>query len=550
MELKSLFTKIWVQILMYFILSKVMLHLMNSGKSSGGMFNFGFNKKDYSVIDKDPISSFFDLFSNNTDFKTNGLSEVIGLNSVKEELYYYFDFINNAKKYKDWKVQIPKGVLLVGPPGTGKTLLVKSIAKNSGIPVIHATGSDFVEMFVGVGASRIRDLFSNARSLKKCIIFIDEIDAVGKRRGIDRNSEREQTLNQLLTEMDGFNDITKEGKDSMVIVFAATNLVKDLDPALLRSGRFDKKVYFDLPNKEEREELFNLYIVGVDEYKMNKKLKIPLNLDGYNSSYLSEISVGLSGADISNVINQAKINAIKQGKENFNNTDIVYSIDEVMIGREKPERKLALAELERVSYHEAGHAFISYVLYGLEPPIKVSILPRGESALGFSMQRPVDLKLYTETFLISQLFVLLGGRSSEKVFYKSLSSGAFDDIEKVTKIAESYFKDFGMSPKYGPINFNNLGKNNLDNFGNYNINEDIISFISKIKKSCISILEANKDYVIKIAELLLKKETIDFNDLESVLDKNLENSIRISTNTSEIELLDSRGSYKNFFWLY
>ena len=200
---------------------------------------------------------------------------------------------------------------------TGKTLLVKSIAKNSGIPVIHSTGSDFVEMFVGLGASRIRSLFNQARSLKKCIIFIDEIDAVGKKRGMDHNSEREQTLNQLLTEMDGFKEISKkEGKGSLIMVFAATNLVKDLDPALLRSGRFDKKVYFDLPNKEERNELFKLYIMGIDEYKKSKYSNSSLN-DNFNTTYLSELSVGLSGADISNVINQAKINAIKNKKSKF-----------------------------------------------------------------------------------------------------------------------------------------------------------------------------------------------------------------------------------------
>ena len=545
MELKQLFTQIWVNVLLYLILGKVWNYMMNSGSSNNLFGNFGLNKQDYYVASDNSLDSLMNVFNNKTEFKSEGLDEVIGLSSVKEELYYYFDFINNAKRYKDWNVQIPRGVLLVGPPGTGKTLLVKSIAKNSGIPVIHSTGSDFVEMFVGLGASRIRSLFNQARSLKKCIIFIDEIDAVGKKRGMDHNSEREQTLNQLLTEMDGFKEISKEGKGSLIMVFAATNLVKDLDPALLRSGRFDKKVYFDLPNKEERNELFKLYIMGIDEYKKSKYSNSSLN-DNFNTTYLSELSVGLSGADISNVINQAKINAIKNKKVNFNNSDIVFAIDEVMIGREKPERRLSEKELVRVSYHEAGHAFMSLVLDGLEPPIKVSILPRGEAALGFSMQRPVDIKLYTEIHLVKQILVLLSGRSTEKIFFNSLSSGAYDDIEKVTRIIQSYFKDFGMSKKYGPLNFNNLGKNNLDNFGKYNINQDIIKFISEIEKLCIEILSNNKESLIKIADLLLEKETIDYNDLYNTVNHTLENSLKLEM-VNEIYPNDTLSSILNMF---
>ena len=535
MELKQVFTQIWFNILLYLILGKLWNYLSNP--TSNNLFgNFGMNKQDYVVGSNDPIDSFLNLFNNKTDFKSNALNEVIGLNSVKEELYYYFDFINNANKYKKWNVQIPRGILLVGPPGTGKTLLVKSIAKNSGIPVIHSTGSDFVEMFVGLGASRIRSLFKQARSMKKCIIFIDEIDAVGKRRGMDHNSEREQTLNQLLTEMDGFKEISKEGKDSIVLVFAATNLVKDLDPALLRSGRFDKKVYFDLPNREERNELFKLYILGVNTYKRgeisdNSTLLYP----NFNTSYLSELSVGLSGADISNVINQAKINAIKNKKVSFNNTDIIFAIDEVMIGREKPERRLSKNELIRVSYHEAGHALMSFMLDGLEPPIKVSILPRGEAALGFSMQRPVDIKLHTENFLVKQLLVLLAGRTTEKIFFNSLSSGAYDDIDKVTRIVESYFKDFGMSKKYGPLNFKNLGKNNFDNFGKFNINQDIIQFVLNVEKMCFEILNNHKESLIKIADLLLDRETIDYFDFNNIIDYKLENSIKIDNVNSSYE---------------
>jgi ATP-dependent metalloprotease FtsH len=377
-------------------------------------------------------------------------------------------------------------------------------------------------MYVGVGASRVRKLFENARSHKKCIIFIDEIDAIGKKRGTDRNSERDQTLNQILTEMDGFYE-----DDSIVMVFAATNLVSILDPALLRSGRFDKKIYFDLPNKEERVELYKLYI--------NTNNTCTLSIDSKNNNiidfdyeYLSNISVGLTGADISNIVNQAKINAIKNKKTYFSNNDIVHAIDEIMIGREKRERTVLPLELKRIACHEAGHAFMSYILDGIESPLKVSILPRGESALGFSLQKPVDIKLYTNNYLIKQLLVLLAGRSSEKVFYNNLSSGAHDDINKITNIVESYFKDFGMSEKYGPINFNKLGKKSLESYGNYNINKDIIDFVQNLEQICYRILTENKESLIIISDLLLSNETIDYNDINNNLNQTLENSIDYS----------------------
>jgi len=473
------------------------------------------SNKDLKTTNYISQTTYLELFTPKPKLNLTSLDNVIGLQSVKEELYYYFDFIDNSEKYNQWNIKIPKGILLVGPPGTGKTLLVKSIAKNSDIHVIHVTGSEFIEMYVGVGASRVRKLFANARSHKKCIIFIDEIDAIGKKRGSERNSERDQTLNQILTEMDGFHE-----DESIIMVFAATNLVSILDPALLRSGRFDKKIYFDLPNKEERIELYKLYINTNNRCTASKN-----NFDEYiefDYEYLSNISVGLSGADIANVVNQAKINAIKNKKIYFNDNDIVHAIDEIMIGREKPERTVLPLELERISYHEAGHAFMSYILDGIEAPLKVSILPRGESALGFSLQKPVDIKLHTNNYLIKQLLVLLAGRSSEKVFYNNLSSGAYDDINKITNIVESYFKDFGMSEKYGPINFNKLG--NYEN----NINKDIIDFIQNLEQICYTILTENKKSLIIISELLLKKETIDYVDIINNLNQTLENSIDYS----------------------
>ena len=530
MEIKQFFTQLWINIFFYIVMSYVLNYLMNDFKGMNSIFN----KQDYVVAENSLPNGINSIFGKNTSNKhDNLLDEVIGLNSVKDEIKYYFDFINNGHKYINWDVKIPRGVLLVGPPGTGKTLLVKTIAKNSGIPVIHTSGSDFVEMFVGVGASRIRSLFNKAKSMGKCIIFIDEIDAVGKKRGMDHNSEREQTLNQLLTEMDGFGKITKKDKDSTIMIFAATNLVRDLDPALLRSGRFDKKVYFDLPNRDERKELFTLYILGIDNFRKLNNDNINFYQyewfnNSFNTTYLGEVSIGLSGADISNVVNQAKINAIKGKKINFNNTDVVEAIDEVMIGREKRERTLNKEELERVSYHEAGHALISYLVDGLEPPIKVSIIPRGEAALGFSMQRPVDRKLYTDSYLIKQILVLLGGRVSEMIFYDDLSSGASDDIEKVTQLSEFYFKNFGMSKKYGPLNFNNLGKQSLENFGTFNLNEDIIKFTGKIESICFSLLNNNINSLEIIADLLLNKETIDYQDLNKNLNNSIENSIKLN----------------------
>ena len=279
------------------------------------------------------------------------LNDVIGLETVKEEIHHYMDFIKNSEKYQEWGVNVPRGILLAGPPGTGKTLLVKAIADSLDIPVISASGSEFVEMYVGVGAARVRTLFDNARQKESCIIFIDEIDAIGGRRDIDNNSERASTLNQLLIEMDGFDTCNN------LIVFAATNLTTHLDPALLRSGRFDKKIYFDLPNLKERAEMFKLYL------ESSKTSNIDF-------SDLADRSTGLSGADISNISNQSKINAISKNSDSISNEDIQEALDEIMIGREKRERMLSLEERERVAHHEAGHAIIGYLLEDIPFSVK------------------------------------------------------------------------------------------------------------------------------------------------------------------------------------
>lgn len=449
------------------------------------------------------------------------LDDIIGLESVKEEIKYYLDFIKNREKYKKWNVKLPKGILLIGPPGTGKTLLVKTLAKEVEIPVIHASGSEFVEMFVGVGASRVRKLFAKARSNKDgCIIFIDEIDAIGKKRSNtnEGSSERDNTLNQLLVEIDGF------GEDDNVMIFGATNLVKNLDSALTRSGRFDKKVFFDAPNKEERKKLFDLYL---------KNITLSEDVD---NEKLGELTSGLNGADIANICNQSKINAIQQNiKENLNDEEdeneeitnkvslenIQKAIDEVMLGREKPERKMEFKERERVAHHEAGHAIMSYILKDSNPPIKVSILPRGENALGFSQPKPDDRKLYTQNFILAQICVLLGGRVAEKIIYDNYSSGAHDDIEKATNLIKLWFLNWGMDSSSGALNYNKLYDDNIPD----EMLQKIKIFIKKLEKFTFNTLLTNKEYIVNLAKLLLEKETIIYTDIIELLPKNMENQI-------------------------
>ena len=435
------------------------------------------------------------------------LSNVIGLESVKEEIRYYMDFIKNKKKYREWCVKLPKGVLLTGPPGTGKTLLVKTMAKKLDIPIISAAGSSFVEMYVGVGAARIRALFQKAKKKRRCIIFIDELDAVGSRREIDRNSERASTLNQLLVEMDGFDASDK------ILVFAATNLIKYLDPALLRSGRFDKKIFFEPPNFLERKSMFELYLGDIE---LPRKLSYVV---------LSDRTAGMTGADIANISNQAKINAIQRGQEDILllENDIQIAIDEVMIGREKRERMLSEEERQRVSHHEAGHALMGYLLKESEPPIKVSIVPRGESALGFSQPKPANKKLYTRQTILAQICVLLGGRCAEKIIYNEVSTGAVDDIEKISSLIEQYNTNWGMSEKIGALNphfMGIIGENMSDE-----IFDQCKVMVDELEKFTLATLKRHKRLITKIAGDLLKNETIVYARIKKLLPAKLEDSL-------------------------
>ena len=442
--------------------------------------------------------------------KKDPLDKIIGLESVKDEIKYYMDFIKNKDKYKEWGVKLPKGILLAGPPGTGKTLLVKTLSKKLDIPLITACGSEFIEMYVGVGAKRVRELFAKAKGKKQCIIFIDEIDAVGTKRELGNNSERASTVNQLLTEMDGFEE------KNNIIVFAATNLIKFLDPALTRSGRFDKKVFFDLPNNEEREKLCKLYF---------DNMKLPRDS---SFSILSERTAGLSGADIANIANQSKINAIQNNniKNTLTENNIQNAIDEVMIGREKRERILSFEERKRVSYHEAGHCLMGYILKYTEQPVKVSIIPRGEAALGYSQQKPVNKKLMTEQEILCRIAVLLGGRCAELIIYNNVSTGASDDIEKVSFLITKYTNSWGMNKEIGPLNpeaMGGLGKQ-LTSVATNKCKE----IVSNIEKQTLHLLKKYRKHIEDLAEDLLKNETINYNKIKSLIPENLENSVEIS----------------------
>ena len=444
------------------------------------------------------------------DKKKDPLDKIIGLESVKDEIKYYMDFIKNKDKYKEWGVKLPKGILLAGPPGTGKTLLVKTLSEKLDIPLITASGSEFIEMYVGVGAKRVRELFEKAKGKEKCIIFIDEIDAVGTKRELGNNSERASTVNQLLTEMDGFEE------KNNIMVFAATNLIKFLDPALTRSGRFDKKVFFDLPNNEEREKLCKLYF---DDMKLPRDSSF---------SILSERTAGLSGADIANIANQAKINAIQNNNEKntLTESNIQNAIDEVMIGREKRERILSFKERKRVSYHEAGHCLMGFILKHTEQPVKVSIIPRGEAALGYSQQKPVNKKLMTEQEILCRIAVLLGGRCAELIIYNNVSTGASDDIEKISSLITNYTNSWGMNKEIGPLNpdaMGGLGKQ-LTSVATNKCKE----IVNAIEKQTIELLKTNKKYMEDLAEDLLKNETINYNKIKSLIPENLENSVEIS----------------------
>ncbi|MBU4538713.1 MAG: ATP-dependent zinc metalloprotease FtsH [Weeksellaceae bacterium] len=490
-----LFTALfWIAImaLFYFVIFRKMMG--GGGGGPGGQI-FSIGKSRAKLFDeKDKVQVTF--------------KDVAGLEGAKEEVQEVVDFLKNSEKYTKLGGKIPKGVLLVGPPGTGKTLLAKAVAGEAKVPFFSLSGSDFVEMFVGVGASRVRDLFAQAKVKSPAIIFIDEIDAIGRARGKGNftggNDERENTLNQLLTEMDGF------GTDTNVIVMAATNRADILDKALMRAGRFDRSIYVDLPELHERKEIFNVHLA---------KIKLDDNID---REFLAKQTPGFSGADIANVCNEAALIAARNGHESVNKQDFLDAVDRIIGGLEKKNKAIKPSEKRRVAYHEAGHATISWLVEHAAPLLKVTIVPRGRS-LGAAWYLPEERQLTTTEQMYDELCATLGGRAAEQTIFGNISTGALSDLERVTKQAQAMVTIYGLNDKLGNISYYDSSGQSEYSFGKpYSertanmIDEEISKIIETQYQRALDILAANKDKLDALASKLLEKEVIFREDLEEV----------------------------------
>ena len=488
-------------ILPFILLIGVWIFIMRrmSGGAGGGaggqIFNIGKSKAK--------------LFDQNTEVKTS-FKDVAGLEGAKEEVQEIVDFLKFPEKYTALGGKIPKGALLVGPPGTGKTLLAKAVAGEAKVPFFSLSGSDFVEMFVGVGASRVRDLFKQAKEKSPSIIFIDEIDAIGRARGKNAmsgsNDERENTLNQLLTEMDGF------GTNTNVIVIAATNRADILDKALMRAGRFDRQIYVDLPDVRERKEIFEVHL---------RPLKKAKNLD---LDFLSKQTPGFSGADIANVCNEAALIAARNGKKAVDKQDFLDAVDRIIGGLEKKNKIITPSEKRAVAFHEAGHAVTSWMLEHAAPLVKVTIVPRGRS-LGAAWYLPEERLIVRPEQMLDEMCAALGGRAAEKVIFDKISTGALSDLEKVTKQARAMVTIYGLSDKIGNITYYDSGQNEYGFTKPYSeqtaelIDKEISDIIEKQYQRAIKLLEANKDKLTQLAEVLLEKEVIFKDNLEKIFGK-------------------------------
>jgi len=444
--------------------------------------------------------------------------DAAGVDEAKEELKEIIEYLRYPQKFLDIGGKIPKGILLVGPPGTGKTLLAKAVAGEAKVPFFSMSGSDFVEMFVGVGASRVRDLFSQAQEKAPCIIFIDELDALGKARGINpisSNDEREQTLNQLLAEMDGFG--TKTG----VIIMGATNRPEILDPALLRPGRFDRHVLVDRPDIKGREEILSVHIRGV---RIDKEVDLKV---------LAARTPGFVGADLANLVNEAALLAARKGNDTVSMEELEEAIERVTAGLEKKKRVMSKKEKEIVAYHETGHALTAEFLEPADPVHKISIIPRGIAALGYTLQLPTeDRYLMTKKELLDRLSVLLGGRVAEEIIFGEISTGAQNDLARATDIAKSMVKEYGMSEKLGLITFEKERKPLFLNFDHIQdskdyseetariIDNEIKKIIDQSYTTVKTILTEKKEILEKVAQTLLEKETIDGEALRTILQQN------------------------------
>ena len=472
---------------------------MGGGSGAGGpgqIFNIGKSKAQ--VFDKDKGTQ--------TTFK-----DVAGLEGAKEEVQEIVDFLKKPQKYTDLGAKIPRGALLVGPPGTGKTLLARAVAGEAKVPFFSLSGSDFVEMFVGVGASRVRDLFKQASEKAPSIIFIDEIDAIGRARGKGGmqggNDERENTLNQLLTEKDGF------GTNNGVIVLAATNRADVLDRALVRPGRFDRQIQVDLPELTEREEIFAVHL---------KPLKIDNTVD---VKFLAKQTPGFSGADIANICNEAALIAARSNKKKVTKQDFLDAVDRIIGGLEKKNKIISDHERKAIAYHEAGHAAVSWLVKYANPLIKVTIIPRGRS-LGAAWYLPEERQITTTEQLLDEMAAALGGRAAEEVFFGKISTGALSDLEKVTKQAYAMVSIYGLSEKVGNISFyDSSGQNEYSMTKPYSektaelIDQEVKAMIEKSYQRTLEIIRQNKDKVILLGDKLLEKEVLFRDDLELIFGK-------------------------------
>jgi len=473
------------------------MRMMSKGGGAGGqIFNIGKSKAQ--VYDK------------KTSVKIS-FKDVAGLEEAKVEITEIVDFLKKPEKYTKLGAKIPKGVLLVGPPGTGKTLLAKSIAGEADVPFFSISGSDFVEMFVGVGASRVRDLFKGAKEKSPSIIFIDEIDAIGRARGKNAmtggNDERENTLNQLLTEMDGFTP------NSGVIIIAATNRADILDKALLRAGRFDRQIHVELPDLEERKQIFQVHM---------KPLKLARNVNG---DFLAKQTPGFSGADIANVCNESALIAARLSHRSITNQDFMDAIDRIIGGLEKKNKVISPDEKKVIAYHEAGHASISWLLEHAHPLVKVTIVPRGK-ALGAAWYLPEERQITTYNQMFDEMTATLGGRAAEQVVFHKVSTGALNDLEKVTKQAYAMVSYYGLSKKIGNISYyDSTGQQDYSFNKPFSektaeaIDKEISIMVEEAYDRAVKTLEDNREGLEKLAELLIEKEVIFSDDLEAVFGK-------------------------------
>ena len=475
----------------------IMMRRMGGGSGGAGqIFNIG--KSRAVMVDKDSNI-------------TTTFNDVAGNDGAKEEIMEIVDFLKNPKKYTELGAKIPKGALLVGPPGTGKTLLAKAVAGEAKVPFFSLSGSDFVEMFVGVGASRVRDLFRQAKEKAPCIIFIDEIDAIGRARGKNAatggNDERENTLNQLLTEMDGF------GTNSGVIILAATNRADILDKALMRAGRFDRQIYVDMPDVVERQEIFKVHL---------KKIKIDATVD---VEFLAKQTPGFSGADIANICNEAALIAARANKKQVAKQDFLDAVDRIVAGLEKKNKIITDQEKRVIAYHEAGHATVSWMCEHASPLIKVTIVPRGRS-LGAAWYLPEERQITTSEQIMDEMCATLGGRAAEEIVFGKISTGALSDLEKITRQAYASVVYYGLNDKIGNVSYYDSTGQSEYSFGKpYSeytarlIDEEIKKMIDIAYARTKAILLANKEKLAELAEQLLSKEVIFKEDLENIFGK-------------------------------